>query len=236
MCTLTYIPTKEGAYITSNRDELNTRPTSPPEKRNYHQMDLFFPKDEVAGGSWIASDKKAHIRCLLNGAFESHQREESYRKSRGIILLDSFQYDSFLSFVEQYDFSNIEPFTLVSFDLENTHQIEEVRWDGEKTHYQQFENNQPLMWSARAMYNPEHRKKRRQWFDGWLTQYAQENDRNILKFHTSRHSEDPHYDILMKRENGVATTSVTQVRKKGSELTMQYKDLKRGKDFELEIR
>ena len=50
---------------------------------------------------------------MLNGAFTKHERNLPYRKSRGLIVLEIFEYKSFSDFVTDVDLHNIEPFTLV---------------------------------------------------------------------------------------------------------------------------
>lgn len=113
MCTVTFVPTSTGFILTSNRDEKNYRPTLPPEIHVVNGKKLLFPKDEEAGGTWIATNNQHQTVCLLNGAFETHVKNPPYRKSRGLILLESFGYDSFAEFAENVDLENIEPFTLL---------------------------------------------------------------------------------------------------------------------------
>ncbi|MGM0651116.1 MAG: NRDE family protein, partial [Bacteroidota bacterium] len=66
MCTVTYIPSLQGNsfVLTSNRDEKEYRPTMPPEVYTYDNCKLVFPRDEEAGGSWIAVSDKGNINCL----------------------------------------------------------------------------------------------------------------------------------------------------------------------------
>src|SRR5688500_18696780 len=104
MCTLTYIPLKDGFLFTSNRDERRLRaPALPPEVYRVHGKDILFPKDGEAGGSWVASSDSLQL-CLLNGAFERHIPNPPYRLSRGIVLLDAFGYEGFHAFFEKYSF------------------------------------------------------------------------------------------------------------------------------------
>jgi len=68
MCTVTYIPSTEenGFVLTSNRDEKEFRPTSPPEIYAYGNCKLVYPRDEQAGGSWIAINEKGiSIACSM---------------------------------------------------------------------------------------------------------------------------------------------------------------------------
>lgn len=242
MCTLTYIPDGLKTIITSNRDELKTRPTSPPDFEFFNNKGILFPKDEVAGGTWIAYHKSGSVRCILNGAFGKHKRKDQYRKSRGLVLLDSFQYKDFKKFHDHYNFENIEPFTLVSFELGNErNKIQELKWDGKASFYKEFKSDIPQIWSAPALYNDQQRKKRIIWFENWIEAQQNSSNKNILKFHNQRHGDDPKYDILMQRPSGVATTSISHFQiYRGNNLSqstsnsMLYKDLKNNQETLLE--
>ena len=72
--------------LISNRDEAVSRKTIPPKLYEENEVSLVYPKDEVAGGTWIGSSSKNRLLCLLNGAFVKHDRKSSYKKSRGIIV------------------------------------------------------------------------------------------------------------------------------------------------------
>src|ERR1043165_8417400 len=88
MCTVTFIPTKDGICLTSNRDEHYTRGKAiKPRKVN----DITFPADKDAGGTWIALKENGDAGVLLNGAFEKPLPAPSYRKSRGLVFLEIMQ-------------------------------------------------------------------------------------------------------------------------------------------------
>ena len=69
-----------------------------------------------------------------------------YRKSRGLIVLDSFNFDSIESFSQQYDFENIEPFTMIAVDFKNENQLAEIRWDGRKVFYKKLSSDNYNIW------------------------------------------------------------------------------------------
>ena len=82
MCTVTYLPLGNNDFIlTSNRDEDPKRKTIPPKEYLEDGVKLTYPKDELAGGTWIGLSEKSRLICLLNGGFTKHSREESYRMS-----------------------------------------------------------------------------------------------------------------------------------------------------------
>jgi uncharacterized protein with NRDE domain len=58
--------------------------------KNYtvNGKNVIYPKDPKAGGTWYVVDENGTVLVLLNGAEEKHTIKLSYRKSRGLIVLD----------------------------------------------------------------------------------------------------------------------------------------------------
>ena len=112
MCTVTFIPGRDDIYLTSNRDEQTAR-----RQALYPQVyeELIYPKDAMAGGSWIALKNSGDAAVLLNGAFVKHQRVSTWRKSRGLVFLDIIQAEQPLTSFQDLQLNDIEPFTLVLF-------------------------------------------------------------------------------------------------------------------------
>lgn len=92
MCTVIYIPLNDGFVLTSSRDEKVHRPTLKPKAYLHKNNILVYPKDEIANVTWIAASNKNRIACLLNGAYQNHERKDYYSKSRGQVLIDCFEY------------------------------------------------------------------------------------------------------------------------------------------------
>lgn len=89
MCTITFTPiSNHGFILTSNRDEAPGRETLPPEIYNEDGVKLLYPKDAVAGGTWIGVSDRKRVASLMNGGFVAHEPKQSYRKSRGVVLKD----------------------------------------------------------------------------------------------------------------------------------------------------
>ena len=63
MCTVTYLPLQDNGFIlTSNRDEAIVRKISlPPAKYTINNTSVFFPKDQEANGTWIATSSNNEI-------------------------------------------------------------------------------------------------------------------------------------------------------------------------------
>lgn len=225
MCTVTYIPVSNGFILTSNRDESVFRPTLKPNYYSIGQNELVFPKDEVADGTWIAGNGNGRLVCLLNGAFETHKRKEAYRKSRGKVLLESFEYKSISDFIQNADFQGIEPFTILLIDYQNGFEFKEIRWDEQELHISEIDIKKNQIWSSATLYDRENRTNREKLFENWISKYSEEREFNILDFHKQSQYENKVDNILTNRENGLKTVSVTQFIIQDEKKEMRYFDL-----------
>ena len=232
MCTVTYIPASSGFYLTSSRDEQSTRPTLFPKQYSLNKQEIFFPKDEKAGGTWIAVNQNGRAACLLNGAFEKHLPTGNYSKSRGLILLESFSFPTIREFTENITLKNIEPFTmlLLEFSLSEVYEFYEMRWDGEKKYTSKPSLDIPQIWSSATLYDATTIKKRKQLFDTWINEHTAIADKKIKDFHDHTHGLNPSEDILMKREGNLMTVSISQINLINSQLCFNYHDVIQNKD------
>ena len=129
MCTVTYIPQGKNEFIlTQNRDESPNRPADILVKANRNGKEILFPQDAGAGGTWIAISDSNQLIAVLNGAFSKHSHEPPYRKSRGIMALEFFDFSDAEHFFRAFDFEGIEPFTMVIYD---DGKLFDFRWDGQ---------------------------------------------------------------------------------------------------------
>ena len=223
MCTVSFLPLDNNDFIlTSNRDETPLRKTISPQFYEENNATLLYPKDAFAGGTWIGASNRKRVICLLNGAFEKHQRKEFYRKSRGIIVTEFLVVDDAISEIHQTNFTDIEPFTLILVDFKSELKIFELIWDGEKKHFQQLENT-PKIWSSATLYNQEMTSERKVWFADWLQQNKVFSQDNILLFHKDASKGTKETAVKMKR-TFVETVSITSIQKNDSIIYMNYID------------
>ncbi|WP_420388401.1 NRDE family protein [Roseivirga sp.] len=227
MCTVTFLPKKNRDFIlTSNRDEDPSRASHELNSQLIEGREVRFPKDPKAGGTWFATDEDRFTLCLLNGAFEKHQHRPPYRLSRGIMLLDFFEINHVESFVKNYDFDGIEPFTLVLID----HSEEELRlnqlvWNENELNHQVLNQDSPYIWSSSTLYPQPVRDERRKWFNEWLKGKGSFNQDEILSFHQFGGKGDAWNDFVMNREGKVKTVSVTSLDKRGAEFSFEHLSL-----------
>ncbi len=225
MCVVTYLPEAEGGFIlTSNRDESIRRPAAiPPCRYLVEQQLITFPKDAKAGGTWIATTEHRTL-CLLNGAFQKHAHRPPYRRSRGMVVLDAFSYDSPHAFAGEYDFTDIEPFTLVMVDKANgAPTLHELRWDGTKAHFQCLPADNPRIWSSVTLYTEAVVQEREGWLEAWLATPQADVAREVIAFHTSAGKGDPTNDLRVDRGN-LKTVSITQIRGQSDGVSVFYQD------------
>lgn len=87
MCTVTWLPTREGFELRMNRDELRTRAVAlPPSVYEREGVRYIAPRDVDGGGTWITVNDAGVAVCLLNGTGLPDGRVAS--RSRGLLVED----------------------------------------------------------------------------------------------------------------------------------------------------
>jgi uncharacterized protein with NRDE domain len=221
MCTVTFLPlTGDDFILTSNRD-VGFQRAKAERPKNYLEngVELYYPKDGKAGGTWIGTSRNNRLICLLNGGFDNHQRKEFYPKSRGLIVKELLIAENFVSACMDIDLKEIEPFTLVVVIWENELRLLEFIWDGEQRYCKELPPG-PFIWSSSTLYDDHMKKMRIEWFGKWLSSHdISQNE--ILEFHKKGGVGNPETDVFMKREK-VGTVSITQIVKNKNGVKMFY--------------
>ena len=223
MCTVTYLPRGSGDYIlTSNRDEQAARSPRRITRMTEGRRLLLFPQDTRAGGTWIATASDNRTVCLLNGAFEPHLSRPPYRRSRGLMVLDFFDYSGAGAFAARYDFAGMEPFTMIIHDRGR---LWELRWDERTLHERERNPADYHIWSSATLYDAHAHRRREEWFRSWRATQRQHDQAAILDFHRHAGEGDPRNDVVMNRDGMVQTVSITSIIRSGREVRMRYEDL-----------
>jgi hypothetical protein len=229
MCTVTYIPTKEYIYLTSNRDEKNWRTDAlTPAVYSFRSGKMIFPKDGDAGGTWIAAHENGNIVIFLNGGFKAHTPAPPYRKSRGLVLLNILDHHTPYNCFVAMNLNGIEPFTAI---IRDNGDLFECRWDGSDKHHQKIDPQIPHIWSSVTLYDDETIQKRKKWFEDWIAKNNDPSRNDILHFHQFTGDGDAYNDLMMNRDGKVFTVSITSIEINGSGLNMNYLDLKNQQDY-----
>ena len=224
MCTVTYYPTKSGFILTHNRDEAPKRSPQAISSAKSPYRQLLFPRDSKAGGTWIITANTGQTACLLNGAFIKHHHQPPYRHSRGLLLLDSLEAENINDFLDNYDYTRIEPFTLLLLSKQD---VLEVRWDGSNLHQKNLAADQPHFWCSSTLYPTDMQRRREQVFQDWLLTQRPTADA-LLNLHRQGSVGDPENDFVMNRSGRVQTVSITQVVQQMNRVQMRYFDLLQG--------
>ncbi len=212
MCTISYIPLSNQAnsfIVTDNRDESVNRPAELPKVYYEKGAALFYPKDTQAGGTWIGVSNNDSLICLMNGAFHRHQRESTYRKSRGIVVKDLLIAKP-LSAVKSYDFSGIEPFFALLFLWEKGIDVYELIWDGLKIHLYKKNSSQPAIWSAAMTYSIAQQKKREMAFHAFLNSQKHKKPLPELTWDFHHLKGDKAEEGFIINRGELRTTSISQ--------------------------
>jgi len=108
-------------------------------------------------------------------------------------------------------------------DVKGKIKINQFRWDGDRKFIQSIDSQKPRIWASATLYDKSIRDERKRWFTKWL---SSNNNDDIKSFHLSDHTEDQANNIVMKREAGLQTVSLTQIVKEQETFYMLYHDLK----------
>jgi len=229
MCTVSFVNVNGKIIITSNRDEKIIRPNAI-EPKNYliNNKNIIFPKDSKAGGTWYAIDEHSNILVLLNGADEKHILKDSYRKSRGLIVLELISSVSPLQEWKNIDLQNIEPFTIVLFENQKLYQL---RWNEKEKETTALNTNQSHIWSSSTLYSKEIREKRANWFSTFLDTKPEVNEEELFNFHRYTETENKEHGLVINRNDILKTLSITQTVIETNKVAIHYADLIAEKDF-----
>jgi hypothetical protein len=222
MCTVTFIPTKEGCIITSNRDEKITRERAlPPTEYHIEGKKIIFPKDPKAGGTWVAHSE-TKIVVLLNGAQEKHIPKSNYRKSRGLVVLELISAENSLEYWKTADLTDIEPFTIVLYE---NNKLVQLQWNEVEKTEKVIDEKQFHIWSSSTLYSKEIRKQRKVWFTNFIKENNQPSSEEILHFHQFTESENKEFGLQINRNDVLKTISITQCKVTQDKIEMRYLDL-----------
>lgn len=182
MCSLSYLPTKEGFILSHNRDELPQRESSSTIKEG---LDFYFPQDLKAGGTWMGVHKNGWSACLLNGGSVPYPRKLPYAKSRGTVILNFLENLNLEDFQKQ-SWDGLEPFTLI---LARTGELWQLHHDPLENHWQRLNPDEAHFWSSTKLYHPNIREAREARFRNWLQSTESINRKSVQAFHlNTQHS------------------------------------------------
>lgn len=228
MCTVTLLSdhsSDKGFILTSSRDEAPGRKTRSPDFYVEKGVKMIFPKDAVAGGTWLGVSERKRLLCLLNGEFERHDRNPPYRLSRGVVVKDLLAVTTYEEAVRHYDLSGVEPFTIIGVEWQEELKFSELVWDGTRKHFKPLPQG-PQIWSSSPLYSLQMKELRKSWFGDFLNR-GEVTPQKLLEFHESAGIGDKNVDVVMDR-GFVKTRSISQVKLSEGKIDFHYHDLATG--------
>ena len=212
MCIVSFYRKKDKFVLTHNRDEEINRVSSNQiiESERFGK-NFFSPIDERANGTWIFYSEQ-YIACILNGGIEKPIHfKEKYRESRGIILLDLLKYNAVSEFVESENLADVAPFTIFVFER-TTKNAYLLYWNEQDLLVKDVSNQEIVTWCSSTLYSSDRRETINQLFN----QNTALNNDEIIQLHDQlKMNRGDLYDFL-------ATTSISQIIAKDSEIDMKY--------------
>lgn len=231
MCIVSFVPARDKIFITSNRDEKESRKRAlPPSLHHRKGATLLFPTDGEKGGSWIVAREEGDAGVLLNGALTPHIPKESYRQSRGVVLLALMETKDPLQQFSKHDLLDIEPFTLILFINKRLWQC---RWTGTVKTVCELDAGKPHIWSSASLYTPVGIAQREIRFRELMRQNRQFSQTHILEFHATVNYGDPINDLRMNNKVGVRTVSITSLAIEQGLTKLAYLDTLEGKSYKM---
>ncbi len=225
MCTVTFLPDQDRITITSNRDEKWVRgPGLYPAVHRLTTGLALLPKDAALGGTWFAIHQHGHAMVLLNGGWTKHKPKQTgtYRKSRGLVLLDWIDHLDPVERFRTIDLRDIEPFTTILFTVQGLHAC---RWDGGAKSIEHIDQQAAHLWSSATLYDASRSAVRRLRFNQWLHHHPKPSQEDILDFHRGVRFEDSGADQPGAGDNRVATVSITSLALTQGLASMTFIDL-----------
>jgi hypothetical protein len=145
--------------------------------------------------------------------------------------LDFYRFNDVATFRDQYDFNDIEPFTLLIRNFHGTAtgvgrpRFDELRWDGEKVHHIPLSPEMPAIWSSVTLYSDEVISQRSQWFEQWLAGQPEFTIGSAVHFHKTAGAGNLQNAIMMNRDNVIRTLSITSILMDSSRYEYYYEDV-----------
>jgi uncharacterized protein with NRDE domain len=208
MCTVIYIPTSTGFLAASCRDEaLNREPALMPASIQVGTYSILQPIDGRFGGSWIAARNDGMVMILFNGAFENHQHQPPYAKSRGLIFTQLQNEQNPANAFLQLNLTGIEPFSIIIIQQQALYRLV---WDGSK-HWQLPLQNIPHIWSSATLYTTPQIVERAKAFAEWLSEKTNSQKSLLHWLQTTLPNENEHRFIMKRSSMATVSVSILEV-------------------------
>lgn len=219
MCVVTYFPSEKEMFLTSNRDEKNTRKTVHPKTYKHEGLDIIYPKDLEQGGSWLAINAtEKRLACLLNA--KGVQPNPKDKISRGTIPINFVLNEK--SVLQKNMLKKVAPFTLICIDYVNRIFIEEFHWHGNNMSLKLIDEKKPQLWCSNTLYTAKEKNRFTTKFKGKKTDIKSLED--IVNFHKEI-AQPLQNNVFIKKDKDIQTMSITGVQATAKSTFVSYSNL-----------
>lgn len=231
MCTVVFIPVKDGYHFASLRDERPLRLQAIVPSFIHGNSNYIAPVDPSGGGTWAGVNDNGNVIILLNGGFQNHTKKNSYAKSRGKIVTELLADNMPVIEWNLMNLNDVEPFTLIVWSEEKLFQLV---WDGCQKHRINLSKAAAHIWSSATLYGETAKNYRTALFNKWMSTSKKITKLSLLNFFNTHN--DAHNGFLMTRDEKIKTLSYTFITLgKDKSAVMHYHDFLSGTEHNLTI-
>ena len=222
MCTLNFLPQKNGYLAGMNRDELKTRGlASAPMVHCLSHGSAVYPQ-EAGGGTWIAANSRGNMLALLNWNAPADMKPPTKVRSRGEIIPALVSVGNFAETERALKASDLRgtlPFRLVGV-FPSEREIRQWSWDGTLLGARRHEWVRAHWFSSSRSDDRAEENRGKVCESAWRETFT---DRVgwLRALHASHVPEMGAFSICVHREDAT-TVSYTEVECGGPELRMAY--------------
>ena len=186
--------------------------------KQLRKYDQKIPPNKI---QWVNYHSRHFDRTFMTeGDWEDWEAEANYIK-------ENVTDEIIEAAIKKYNFNNIEPFTMVLVDWNESLRFYELVWDGKQKHITKLPL-EPKIWSSSTLYSEAMKVERKHWFEVFKNE-VDLNPKSLLNFHKNTNKENTEYGIVMDR-GFVKTTSITQVEKQNHAAEMRFYNLQENTD------
>jgi hypothetical protein len=107
-----------------------------------------------------------------------------------------------------------------------------MKWDEVQKYSCNLDVTEHHIWSSATLYSRAQTEIKKQWFYNFINETHTLNENKILNFHQKTQSQNKEYGLLINRNNGLKTVSVTQISIQNNAIVMKYVDVENTEIFE----
>ncbi len=219
MCTLSFVPRRNGYVVAMNRDERRSRVEAlPPHRFQFSEIAAVYPH-EPGGGTWIAVNDRSVTLALLNLGDSSGPKQ----RSRGEIipaLIESLSMAEADIRLRRKSLRGYLPFRLVGI-FGGEGRVAEWRWSGRKLRRRSFPWRRQH-WFSSGLSDAQARRHRQPILDAAWKRRSAGSLPWLRRIHRSHSPQAGAFSICVHRPDA-ATRSYTEIVWRHSAVTMRYR-------------